>query len=355
MLLRSKVRQVEAVFRGRHGWPLRYFRLAASDGNALHARIQGGYVRCRSSGVVMLGRSVLRRGGHYQRMDSSREGRASHHHRATGSSDLDDARAAKNLCRTLTRPSNRQTAICQQPKHPAQRSEVMAERTEWHREKRSGSTTLKPAALHLAHQLRIRAPTGSARREVGPRQTLILIFRGTCRVGRHGAFPVVTHATRRSDHSDPVELAPRRALSSPDSLDGHPEHTSGQLHSRPSDGHDRDHIPLKIAELRHEVSRSRDTVLQLDEILRTGALRNSANRNRLKSHTGTASDPQTTTTLTIVAQQQLNGCPERAHQVLVAHDRSTHHHDDADRLAHDLLKHADRHTTSIASRTHRYE
>jgi hypothetical protein len=107
--------------------------------------------------------------------------------------------------------------------------------------------------------------------------------------------------------------------------------------------------------LRYEVSRSRNTILQLDEILGTRALRNSAHRNRVKSHTRTTTDPQTTTTLTIVAQQQLHGRPERTHQVLFAHDRLSHHHDDADRLVHDLLKHADRHPTSIATSTYRYK
>ncbi|HTW41063.1 MAG TPA: hypothetical protein VMD79_01965 [Solirubrobacteraceae bacterium] len=65
----------------------------------------------------------------------------------------------------------------------------------------------------------------------------------------------------------------------------------------------------------------------------------------------TAPNPQAPPTLAVMAQQQPHRRPERAHQMLLGHDRPAHQHHDPDRLVHQLLKNIIRDATRVRTRT----
>jgi hypothetical protein len=149
------------------------------------------------------------------------------------------------------------------------------------------------------------------------RDPLILRACRAAGIGLDGVLAVVAHASRRRDHGDPVELSLRRLLRGLDGLHRDAEDASRQLDPSAANGHHRDDIPLQVAELGHEISRTSNTILQCDDVLGSKIVRYHLSSNRVKTHTRAAADAQAATALVMLSQQDASCRPERADQMLL--------------------------------------
>jgi hypothetical protein len=109
--------------------------------------------------------------------------RGGDHDGTTGSGDLDEAGAAEGLGCLLATEAR---AVARPPEDPAHRPKVMAKQEDWGREERRGGVALEGATAHLASELHVLAPAGTACREVHSRRSLYL---RVCRAMRisHGS------------------------------------------------------------------------------------------------------------------------------------------------------------------------
>jgi hypothetical protein len=206
------------------------------------------------------------------------------------------------------------------------------------KERRSGAA-LELAAAHLAHDLHVGAPAGLARGQVCSRDSLILWASVTSCVSDDRTLAISAHPSRRCDRCGAVELSAGSARRGLDRLGRQVEDPRGQLDPRPARGHNHHDLPLKLAELRHEVRGTGKPILELHNFTGRGFARRFMKGDGLEVHASAAPDAKLITTLVVVAQQEPHSRPESTHQVLLGRDRLAHHHDRADRLVDDLLKH----------------
>jgi hypothetical protein len=161
---------------------------------------------------------------------------------------------------------------------------------------------------------------------------LVLGVRSAACVSRDRVVAVSAHPSSRRDRGDPVELSLGRARRSLDGLGRQVEDARSQLDPGPASGHDRDHLPLELAELSHEVRGAGEPILELDDLIGRGVICGRVEGGGLEVHTRASPNANPTTALVLVAQQEPHSRPESANEVLLGRDRLAHHYDNADRL-----------------------